>query len=82
MAVRGQKQQTLWECVGSEVGSQLTMDMRSGPFVLGTDSSQEGGEKYFPIVVTVERDLKHHTKLLSIPTCEGLATGEAIFGLL
>ena len=58
------------------------MDMRSGPFVLGTDGSQEGGEKYFPIVVAVERDLKHHTKLLSIPTCEGLATGEAIFGLL
>ena len=67
---------------GSEVGSQLAMDMRSGPFVLGTDGSQEGGEKYFPIVVTVERDLKHHTELLSISTCEGSATGEAIFGLL
>eukprot|EP00745_Piridium_sociabile_P033690 TRINITY_DN57899_c0_g1_i1.p1 TRINITY_DN57899_c0_g1~~TRINITY_DN57899_c0_g1_i1.p1 ORF type:complete len:405 (+),score=95.04 TRINITY_DN57899_c0_g1_i1:479-1693(+) len=67
---------------GKEISTQLAEDMRNGPFVLGTDGSQEGAEKYFPIVVTVERGFKHHTELLSIPTCDGPATGEAIFTIL
>ena len=59
---------------GSEVSAELAADMRNG--------SPEGGEKYFPIVVTVERDNKHRTELLSIPTCDGSATGENIYNLL
>ena len=60
-------------------------DKKSVPaFILGTDGSQEGEEKYFPIVV---RSLNIatgcvKTSLLANPTCNESATGENIFQLL
>ena len=34
-----------------ESAIDLAKRMKEGPFIVGTDGSQEGGEKYFPIVV-------------------------------
>ena len=59
-------------------------DMKSGPFILGTDGSQEGEEKYFPIVIR-SLDIAAgcvRTSLLANPTCSESATGENIFQLL
>ena len=36
---------------GKDQQDELVDRMKSGPFVIGTDGSQEGGEKYFPITV-------------------------------
>ena len=69
--------------LGADSKAELAQCMQRGPFVLGTDGSQEGEEKYFPIVVSAldpEGNIK--TELLSVPTCETSATGENIFGLL
>jgi hypothetical protein len=53
------------------------VDCMNGPFVLGTDGSQEGGEKFFPIVVrALDADGNIKTELLATPTCEKSATGE------
>eukprot|EP00745_Piridium_sociabile_P044218 TRINITY_DN9223_c0_g2_i7.p1 TRINITY_DN9223_c0_g2~~TRINITY_DN9223_c0_g2_i7.p1 ORF type:complete len:286 (-),score=56.51 TRINITY_DN9223_c0_g2_i7:367-1224(-) len=68
-------------CANSK--AELTQCMQRRPFVLGTDGSQEGEEKYFPIVVSAldpQGNIK--TELLSVPSCETSATGENIFGLL
>lgn len=63
--------------------TDLAEAMKTGPFVIGTDGSQEGGDKLFPIVVRVlGRDNTIRTELLSTPSCEESATGEHIFRLL
>ncbi|KAL8620937.1 hypothetical protein ACOMHN_044084 [Nucella lapillus] len=57
--------------------------MKNGPFIIGTDGSQEGTEKFYPIVVrTLTPAGTITTELLANPTCDESATGENIFGLL
>ena len=60
---------------------QLIQRMKQGPFILGTDGSQQGGVKYFPIVVrSLNNDGNRiQNELLSLPSCSESATGEAIF---
>ncbi|KAL8616083.1 hypothetical protein ACOMHN_064633 [Nucella lapillus] len=57
--------------------------MKSGPFVIGTDGSQEGGEKNYPIVVRFcDSNGYIQSKLLANPTSTDSSTGENIFHLL
>ncbi|KAL8591505.1 hypothetical protein ACOMHN_000520 [Nucella lapillus] len=57
--------------------------MKSGPFVIGTDGSQEGGEKNYPIVVRLcDSNGYIQSKLLANPTSTDSSTGENIFHLL
>ena len=70
------------QAISAEKLNDLAVDMQTGPFVFGTDGSQEGGEKYFPIVVSVLRCNKKCTELLSIPTCTEAATGENIYNVI
>ncbi|KAL8590432.1 hypothetical protein ACOMHN_011645 [Nucella lapillus] len=57
--------------------------MKSGPFVIGTDDSQEGGEKHYPIVVRFcDSNGYIQSKLLANPTSTDSSTGENIFHLL
>lgn len=56
--------------------------MKQGPFVIGTDGSQESGEKCYPIVVRVLSDSGIRTELLCNPTCDEASTGENIFNVL
>ena len=63
----------------------LALRMKSSPFTISTDGSNDLGScKLFPIVVrTVNPDLQLVTSdLLSVPVCEGPATGENIVQLL
>ena len=44
--------------------------MKKGPFVIGTDGSNDDGTKYYPIVVKCLGDESEgQSKLLAIPTC-------------
>ena len=56
--------------------------LQKGPFVVGTDGSQEGGDKYFPVVVRYIKDEIITTELLANPTCKESATGENIFDVV
>ncbi|KAL8570445.1 hypothetical protein ACOMHN_034480 [Nucella lapillus] len=57
--------------------------MKSGPFVIGTDGSQEGGEKNYPIMVRFcDSNGYIQSKLLANPTSTDSSTGENIFHLL
>ncbi|KAL8598205.1 hypothetical protein ACOMHN_043276 [Nucella lapillus] len=57
--------------------------MKSGPFVIGTDGSQEGGEKHYPIVVRFcDSNGYIQSKLLANSTSTDSSTGENIFHLL
>ncbi|KAL8598431.1 hypothetical protein ACOMHN_032708 [Nucella lapillus] len=61
----------------------LAEQMKIGPFIIGTDGSQEGTEKFYPIVLrTLTPAGTITTELLANPTCDESATGENIFGLL
>lgn len=55
----------------------LANRMRSGPFTLSTDGSNDAGSKQFPIVIrTLNPDTKLVTsEVLSVPVCYGSATG-------
>jgi hypothetical protein len=67
----------------SDNKTDLAESMKNGPFVIGTDGSQEGGDKLFPIVVRVlGSNNTIRTELLSTPSCEESASGENIFRLL
>ena len=71
------------ECSAS-AREEVASKMRNGPFIIGTDGSQEGSEKLFPIVVRfldgTMGEIK--TALLANPTCNESSTGENIFKLL
>ncbi|KAK0050591.1 hypothetical protein Bpfe_019928 [Biomphalaria pfeifferi] len=72
-----------------EIAAKTTLSlaerMKMYPFTISTDGSNDCGScKLFPIVVrTVDPNTKLvNSDLLSIPVCEGSATGENIFNLL
>ncbi|XP_064612974.1 uncharacterized protein LOC135476774 [Liolophura sinensis] len=57
--------------------------MRSGPFSLATDGSNDQQDKQFPMVVTTCSEQGIHTDLLGVPLLNKMsATGENIFKLL
>ena len=57
----------------------LIKQMKTGPFSLSTDGSNDDKSKQFPLVVrTIGEDGKVTSQLLSIPVVHGSATGEAI----
>ena len=57
--------------------NELADRMRSGPFTISTDGSNDHTSKQFPMVVrTVDAVTKMvNSELLSIPICNGSATG-------
>ena len=55
------------------------------PFTISTDGSNDAGSnKLFPLIIrSVDPvSLEVHSEILSIPVCEGSATGENIFNLI
>ncbi|KAL8599767.1 hypothetical protein ACOMHN_040477 [Nucella lapillus] len=77
------KTTSLLQTCSSTHQDALTEQMKNGPFIIGTDGSQEGTEKFYPIVVrTLTPAGTITTELLANPTCDESATGENIFGLL
>ena len=59
--------------VQDEMGSQ----MRDGPFTVSTDGSNDDSSKLFPMVVRLINPTTGlvESELLSIPVCDGAATG-------
>ncbi|KAL8602817.1 hypothetical protein ACOMHN_061051 [Nucella lapillus] len=77
------KTTSLLQTCSSTHQDALAEQMKNGPFIIGTDGSQEGTEKFYPIVVrTLTPAGTITTELLANPTCDESATGENIFGLL
>ena len=71
------------KCCAQEEVDTVASSMRSGPFIIGTDGSQEGGEKLFPMVVRyIDQNGEIATKLVANPACSESATGENIFHLI
>lgn len=57
--------------------------MRIGPFTLSTDGSNDmGSSKLFPLVVRTVSETGVNSEVVSVPQCEGSATGEKIFSLI
>lgn len=71
------------QACATETSRTIANKMKEGPFVLGTDASQEGDKKFFPLVVrSIDEQGQIHTELLSNPSLDDSATGENIFKLL
>eukprot|EP00745_Piridium_sociabile_P013486 TRINITY_DN1993_c0_g1_i4.p1 TRINITY_DN1993_c0_g1~~TRINITY_DN1993_c0_g1_i4.p1 ORF type:complete len:336 (+),score=40.99 TRINITY_DN1993_c0_g1_i4:441-1448(+) len=70
------------KCLAHEAKLSAADHLKKGPFIIGTDASQEGGDKFFPMVVRYIRGGMIVTELLANPTCKDSATGENIFKLL
>ena len=61
----------------------LAQRMKNGPFTVSTDGSNDAGSKLFLIVVrTVDKTSAVRSDVLSVPQCEGPATGRNIFNLI
>ncbi|GFN78517.1 Zinc finger bed domain-containing protein 5 [Plakobranchus ocellatus] len=63
----------------------LAARMKAAPFTLSTDGSNDAGsKKLFPIIIRSFNPESHlvTSEILSIPVCEGSATGENIFSLM
>ena len=61
----------------------LAQRMKNRPFTVSTDGSNDAGSKLFPIVVrTVDETSAVRSDVLSVPQCEGPATGRNIFNLI
>ena len=75
--------------IAKEIAAKTTLDLgrrlQKQVFTLSTDGSNDrGNAKLFPLVVrTVHADTcEVKSELLSVPVCEGSATGEKIFQLI
>ena len=64
--------------LGNQAQSELASRMKSGPFTLSTDGSNDDKAKQFPMVVrTIDpNDGRVTSELLSVPVCTGSATGK------
>ena len=77
------KTTAIMKCCAREEVDSAASAMRNGSFIIGTDGSQEGGDKFFPVVVRFINDNGDiATKLIANPTCSESATGENIFHLI
>lgn len=65
------------------ISGTLAQRMKDGPFTLSTDGSNDERSKQYPVVVrTVDtKSGSVNSELLSVPICEGSATG-MIFSIL
>lgn len=62
---------------------QIIDKMRKMPFTISTDGSNDmGGSKLFPVVVRTISEDGVHSEVVSVPVCEGSATGKNIFELI
>lgn len=61
--------------------SDLSKRMRSGPFSISTDGSNDDTSKQFPLVIRSinPATMAVNSELLSVPVCNGSATGKTIF---
>ena len=61
----------------------LAQQMKGRTFTVSTDGSHDAEGKLFPIVVwTVNETSAVKSDILSVPQCEGPATGRSIFSLI
>jgi hypothetical protein len=76
----------LVKTMGQYAQSDLIKKMKSGVFSISTDGSNDEHSKQFPLVIRTlseEAETRQVTsELLSVPTVDGCATGEAIFKLI
>ena len=60
----------------------LISQMKSAPFSIGTDGSNDKSDKLFPIIVRMEKDCQVVTELLSLLELKGRGTGQNIAELI
>lgn len=62
----------------------LITRMKHGPYTISTDGSNDTQSKQYPIVVRSfnQKSGQVNSELLSVPICDGAATGENIFNLV
>ena len=77
------KTTAILKCCAQEEVDRVASSMRSGPFIIGTDGSQEGRVKLFSMVIRyIDQNGEITTKLVANPTCSESATGDNIFHLI
>lgn len=62
------KATTIVECMAADMKSDLRQRIRSGPFTIQTDGSNEQRDKMYPVVITTATPTGVSTELLSVPT--------------
>ena len=71
------------KAMAQDTKHSLRARMKRGPFTISTDGSNDSDSKLYPIVIRCVSDSGLVcSELLSIPVCDGPATGENIFKLL
>lgn len=77
MACCRNKSTVLVKELAHKISHTLAERMKSGPFTLSTDGSNDEKSKQFPVVIRT-LDTKSgsvNSELLSVPICEGSASG-------
>lgn len=73
----------LMKCCANNIVTSTAARLQTGPFVVGMDGSQEGGEKcYLMLVWYVTTNGEIITELITNLTCAEPSTGENIFQLM
>lgn len=64
-----------------KITEHFSTRMKNGPFTLSTDGSNDERSKQYPVVFrTFEKTLGSvNSEHLSVPICEGLATGKVFY---
>lgn len=69
--------------IAGDAQKELAERMKTGPFSISTDGSNDSSSKQYPLVVRMINDSGLvHSELLSIPVCSEASTGENIFQLM
>ena len=79
------KTTAILKTLATEVTDSAAHQMTTGPFIIGTDCSQElgGGDKVYPVVVQfLNGDCVSQTELLGVPTCSEASYDKNIYLLL
>ena len=75
------KTTALVKCLAEDVEDDIVVKMKSGPYCLSTDGSNDQRNKQFPVVISLPNSDGHgvHQSLLSVPILKDRGTGENIF---
>eukprot|EP00745_Piridium_sociabile_P042107 TRINITY_DN8429_c0_g1_i5.p1 TRINITY_DN8429_c0_g1~~TRINITY_DN8429_c0_g1_i5.p1 ORF type:complete len:377 (-),score=57.46 TRINITY_DN8429_c0_g1_i5:308-1438(-) len=70
--------------MAAQTSNDLQKRMKAGPYTVSTDGSNDTDSKQFPLVIrSINADTGLVTsELLSVPNCQGSATGQNIFNLI
>ena len=65
--------------MAKETSSSITSRMKRLPFTISTDGSNDAGSKQYPLVIRCVNEVTGlvSSELLSVPVCDGSATGKS-----